>query len=55
MARLSNTELRKQGLRGCRNGRVTDRGGVGEALSLARSAGDRKTAERIRRNAEVLS
>lgn len=52
MARLSNTKLRKQALRGCRNGRVADRGGVGEALYLARECGDRKSAERIRRNAQ---
>jgi hypothetical protein len=51
MSRLSATALRKQGLKGCRSGRVADRGGVGDALWLAKYSGDRKAAERIRRNA----
>lgn len=52
MARLSNSELRKQGLRGCRSGRVLDRGVDALRFAAARASGDRQTVERMRRNAQ---
>jgi hypothetical protein len=51
MARLSNSALRKQSLKGCRSARIADRGLAGELFAAARQSGDRKSVERMRRNA----